>query len=740
MSQPVDRSDRKLSPKLMSSDDLLRIISDVYLFPLSTLLLIRSRWVGLGMWGVLLQQPHLFLVGLLALSLIEAVARSLPQDHVATIDPTVRSNGLLCALMAGWTLAPIGLAFPLEVLLVVTVMLVGTYFAFLGKRLLRNTSLPLIIWPYSLMAAIIFALFPLAPAQSAYWFGWPLTDYGGIADLPDVFLNGMGIFVFSPWIVSGALIAVIVLFWSPLMFVAGMLGWASGVLASVVLVQMGAMIYWVPASYNFFLAGMALGAVYFRPGLRGLAFATAGGALTALFAAALQVFLGYSGIAFLPIPFALTLYSGLLTFGNPPFGSPQDRIFDMTRRPEDQRVHLDWQRARWGHDAEAPLLWLPLRGPVEITQGFDGALSHRGDWRHALDFQRPRDVVDATAHGVVARGDIWGNEVFSPVAGEVVAIRQNIEDNPLGVSNYGANWGNYVLIRSSRGFYVMLCHLMQSSVPVYERQRVDVTSVLGLVGNSGRSTMPHLHMQVQAGDEPGGATLPFRLANYLTDANQSSQEWKASGLPAEGDVVTVQWPDDTLRRTLNSMSPGRAVWSMQSAGTVPPGMDQTAPIVLVTKLTEAGRFVIFDKNKPTNRIEAELDIDGWRVISSEGPAGSLIWALAHGLATLPYCAGPGVTWRDHMPAQYFTPFSEQRRWVAQIFGRGLIELGYRCNNQTTDDQRRYVITAEPVNGASGLFISCSVTMCQLRGPVRVELVFPNGQMTFEAGSFEPRDV
>jgi murein DD-endopeptidase MepM/ murein hydrolase activator NlpD len=89
-----------------------------------------------------------------------------------------------------------------------------------------------------------------------------------------------------------------------------------------------------------------------------------------------------------------------------------------------------------------------------------------------------------------------------------------VEDNPQGTANYGDNWGNYVMMRSVSGDHVLLAHLLQGSVAVEPGQRVTYTSFLGSVGNSGRSTVAHLHMHVQEAAFLGAPTKPFRLANY----------------------------------------------------------------------------------------------------------------------------------------------------------------------------------------------------------------------------------
>jgi murein DD-endopeptidase MepM/ murein hydrolase activator NlpD len=55
--------------------------------------------------------------------------------------------------------------------------------------------------------------------------------------------------------------------------------------------------------------------------------------------------------------------------------------------------------------------------------------------------------------------------------------------------------GNHVMIETRDGPVVAVCHLQRDSVQVYLGQRVRVGERLGLCGNSGNSTEPHVHLQ-----------------------------------------------------------------------------------------------------------------------------------------------------------------------------------------------------------------------------------------------------
>ena len=75
-------------------------------------------------------------------------------------------------------------------------------------------------------------------------------------------------------------------------------------------------------------------------------------------------------------------------------------------------------------------------------------------------------------------------------------------------------FGNYVAIAANRGT-VFMCHLARGSVLVREGQAVRAGDEVGRCGNSGRTTVPHLHIHAQDRPEPAiaeahGVPIAFR--------------------------------------------------------------------------------------------------------------------------------------------------------------------------------------------------------------------------------------
>jgi len=61
-------------------------------------------------------------------------------------------------------------------------------------------------------------------------------------------------------------------------------------------------------------------------------------------------------------------------------------------------------------------------------------------------------------------------------------------------------YGNHIIINHGSGFKSLYAHL--SKIAVKKGQKVDKITVIGLVGSTGQSTGPHLHLEVRDNDQP----------------------------------------------------------------------------------------------------------------------------------------------------------------------------------------------------------------------------------------------
>jgi murein DD-endopeptidase MepM/ murein hydrolase activator NlpD len=70
--------------------------------------------------------------------------------------------------------------------------------------------------------------------------------------------------------------------------------------------------------------------------------------------------------------------------------------------------------------------------------------------------------------------------------------------------------GNHVIVNLGDSVYAFYAHLQPGSITVHVGDTVRRGQTLGLVGNSGNSTEPHLHFHLSDANSPlGGEGLPY---------------------------------------------------------------------------------------------------------------------------------------------------------------------------------------------------------------------------------------
>jgi murein DD-endopeptidase MepM/ murein hydrolase activator NlpD len=118
----------------------------------------------------------------------------------------------------------------------------------------------------------------------------------------------------------------------------------------------------------------------------------------------------------------------------------------------------------------------------------------------------------------------WGRQIIAPAAGTIVVARNDHVDQPVAGNSdpayflpqykNGGDPGNLVVIDHGNGEFSMIAHMQKGSVRVKVGDRVTQGQVLGLLGNSGDTSGPHVHYQLQNGpDWEKSDALPYRFTN-----------------------------------------------------------------------------------------------------------------------------------------------------------------------------------------------------------------------------------
>ena len=110
---------------------------------------------------------------------------------------------------------------------------------------------------------------------------------------------------------------------------------------------------------------------------------------------------------------------------------------------------------------------------------------------------------------------IYGDPVHAPCSGTVAQSEDGAPDMPPPQPDRARMPGNHVLLDCD-GVHVLVAHLKPGTVRARPGQRIEAGAIIGLVGNSGNSNEPHLHVHAQrpapAGHAPlSGDPLPMRF-------------------------------------------------------------------------------------------------------------------------------------------------------------------------------------------------------------------------------------
>ncbi len=100
----------------------------------------------------------------------------------------------------------------------------------------------------------------------------------------------------------------------------------------------------------------------------------------------------------------------------------------------------------------------------------------------------------------------FGKEVIAPCAGIVEKVINSVADNKPGVMNSIDVTGNSVIIKTANGEHLLLAHFKLGSILVKEGNSVKQGQLLGLCGNSGNSSEPHIHFHIMNTEDMDVAT------------------------------------------------------------------------------------------------------------------------------------------------------------------------------------------------------------------------------------------
>lgn len=164
----------------------------------------------------------------------------------------------------------------------------------------------------------------------------------------------------------------------------------------------------------------------------------------------------------------------------------------------------------------------------------------------AIDWIRLRGGQDSSGDGT--KNDqyfAFGAEIRSVADGTVVSTRNDMPEEtpnqPVKHVKQPLDFiGNHVVVQIRPGIWATYAHMQTGSIRVKVGDRVKTGQLLGKLGNSGKTTAPHLHFQLADGpDNTTANSLPFVIDRYrfVGLANLNSQD-NSDTIPIEGKPRT----------------------------------------------------------------------------------------------------------------------------------------------------------------------------------------------------------
>jgi hypothetical protein len=184
------------------------------------------------------------------------------------------------------------------------------------------------------------------------------------------------------------------------------------------------------------------------------------------------------------------------------------------------------------------------------------------DGHDGLDFRAPAAMAER------------GVAVLAPAAGVIAAVRDGEPDSAFLQGGMAAidnrECGNGVRIDHEGGWSSQLCHMRRGSLRVRQGERVEAGQALGLVGLSGHTQFPHVHITLRLNDnvvEPlTGRSGGVRCGDYVepgpmwsAQARQAlayrGAQWFAAGFTgsAPGEGANAEQLPANVTRTAEAL-------------------------------------------------------------------------------------------------------------------------------------------------------------------------------------------
>ncbi|MDP3564380.1 MAG: M23 family metallopeptidase, partial [Methanoregula sp.] len=206
--------------------------------------------------------------------------------------------------------------------------------------------------------------------------------------------------------------------------------------------------------------------------------------------------------------------------------------------------------------------WLIIETTWPFTHHFRAQITTKGGTR--VPQRYAQDLIGADPRtGRLASDNMteirswygYGSELYAVADATVADTLDGLPDIPTIYSTPPATittaCGNYVILDLGNDKYACYGHMIPGSITVKKGDRVTEGQVIGLVGNSGNSDVPHLHFQVVNGTPSflGAEGYPhvYRSFDAIGRGDQEQIDEKTSVDDFSGILFWEEYPDFMTR-------------------------------------------------------------------------------------------------------------------------------------------------------------------------------------------------
>ena len=529
----------------------IKFFTDSTLNSYSEVFFAKNRVFSVLLIGITFFDPFVGLCGIISVIATNYFAYILGFAKESIAAGSYGFNSMLVGLGLGFYYGP---NVPFFVLLIVgalaTLLATVTVAGVLQKYNLPYLSVPFLLSLWAVMLASrnfealeisergIYKLNELYATGS----GVLVSMYRGLKELPipellKIYFNSLGAILFQFNMAAGIIIAIGLLIYSRIAFTVSLISFIS---AYYFYQLLGADIRTLSYSYigfNFILSGIAIGSYFLVPSRSSILWALLlVPGLMVLTSSLGSLFQGLQ-LSIYSLPFNIVVLSFLyvLKLRDKP-GQPEE-VFIQHHVPEHNLYNWLSNKTRF-NNFKTVAISAPVFGNWAISQGHDGEITHRGEWKEAWDFVilGDDDKQFKDEGNLVEDYYCYDKPIVAPADGVVEEIVNDIDDNFIGDSNLKQNWGNSIIIKHDHQLYTQISHIKKDTIKVKKGESVSKGDVIAHCGNSGRSPYPHLHFQIQSTPCIGSKTLEYPLSHYLTH-NDTDTRYCFFDFPKEGQTI-----------------------------------------------------------------------------------------------------------------------------------------------------------------------------------------------------------